>query len=78
MLFRSCGKYGHFANDCKVKQKINQLQINDKEKEELYNLLTNSECLIQWEAIYIGIQMQEKASSDKSSIASLQTSSFSF
>ena len=34
-----CGKYGHFANDCKVKQKINQLQINDKEKEELYNLL---------------------------------------
>jgi hypothetical protein len=34
-----CGKYGHYANDCKVKQKINQLQINDKEKEELYNLL---------------------------------------
>ena len=34
-----CGKYGHFANDCKVKQKINQLQINDKEKEELYKLL---------------------------------------
>jgi hypothetical protein len=34
-----CGKYGHFANDCKVKQKITQLQINDKEKEELYNLL---------------------------------------
>jgi hypothetical protein len=34
-----CGKYGHFANNCKVKQKINQLQINDKEKEELYNLL---------------------------------------
>jgi hypothetical protein len=34
-----CGKYGHFANDCKVKQKINQLQINDKEKEDLYNLL---------------------------------------
>ena len=29
-----CGKYGHFANDCKVKQKINQLHINDKEKEE--------------------------------------------
>ena len=34
-----CGKYGHFANDCKVKQKINQLQINNKEKEDLYNLL---------------------------------------
>ena len=34
-----CGKYDHFANECKVKQKINQLQINDKEKEELYNLL---------------------------------------
>jgi hypothetical protein len=34
-----CGKYGHFANNCKVKQKINQLQINDKEKEELHNLL---------------------------------------
>ena len=34
-----CGKYGHFANDCKVKQKINQLQINDKEKEDLYKLL---------------------------------------
>jgi hypothetical protein len=42
-----CNKYGHFANDCKVKQKINQLQINDKEKEDLYKLLelrnTNSE-----------------------------------
>ena len=34
-----CGKYGHFANNCKLKKKINQLQINDKEKEELYNLL---------------------------------------
>ena len=34
-----CGKYGHFANDCKVKQKINQLQINDKEKEDLYKIL---------------------------------------
>ena len=33
------GKYVHFANDCKVKQKLNQFQINDKEKEELYNLL---------------------------------------
>ena len=34
-----CGKYCHFANDCKVKQKINQLQINDKEKEDLYKFL---------------------------------------
>jgi hypothetical protein len=34
-----CDKYGHFANDCKVKQKINQLQINDKEKEDLYKIL---------------------------------------
>jgi hypothetical protein len=34
-----CGKYGHFANDCKVKQKINQLQINDKEKKDLYKFL---------------------------------------
>jgi hypothetical protein len=34
-----CNKYGHFANDCKVKQKINQLQINDKEKEDLYKIL---------------------------------------
>ena len=34
-----CDKYSHFANDCKVKQKINQLQINDKEKEDLYKLL---------------------------------------
>jgi hypothetical protein len=34
-----CKKYGHFANDCKVKQKINQLQINDKEKEDLYKIL---------------------------------------
>ena len=31
-----CQKYGHFANDCKVKQKINQLQINEKEREDLY------------------------------------------
>ena len=34
-----CNKYGNFANDCKVKQKINQLQINDKEKEDLYKLI---------------------------------------
>ena len=34
-----CNKYGHFANDCEVKQKINQLQINDKEKEDLYKIL---------------------------------------
>jgi hypothetical protein len=34
-----CDKYGHFANDCKIKQKINQLQINDKEKEDLYKIL---------------------------------------
>ena len=34
-----CNKYGHFANDYKVKQKINQLQINDKEKEDLYKIL---------------------------------------
>jgi hypothetical protein len=27
-----CTKYGHFANDCKVKQTINQLQIIDKKK----------------------------------------------
>ena len=33
-----CDKYAHFANDCKVKQKINQLQINDKEKENLYKI----------------------------------------
>jgi hypothetical protein len=42
-----CKKYGHFANNCKVKQKINQLQIDDKEKEDLYKILelrnTNSE-----------------------------------
>jgi hypothetical protein len=34
-----CGKYGHFAIDYKVKQKINQLQINEKEKEDLNKLL---------------------------------------
>jgi hypothetical protein len=34
-----CNKYGNFANGCKVKQKINQLQINDKEKEESYKFL---------------------------------------
>ena len=34
-----CKKDAHFANGCKVKQKINQLQINDKEKEDLYKIL---------------------------------------
>ena len=34
-----CDKYGHFANDCKIKQKINQLQINDKEKKPCIKFL---------------------------------------
>ena len=34
-----CEKYGHFVNNCKVKQKINQLQINVKEREDFYKIL---------------------------------------
>ena len=37
--FKCKKKYGHFTNDCKVKQKINQLQINDKEKDDLYKIV---------------------------------------
>jgi hypothetical protein len=34
-----CNKYGHFANNCQVKQKINQLITNNKEREDLYKIL---------------------------------------
>jgi hypothetical protein len=69
-----CGKYGHFANDCKVKQKKNQLQINDKEKEELYNLFelrnTDSENEISLDEI--------ESSSDEYSSSSSSTPEIKF
>jgi hypothetical protein len=69
-----CGKYGHFANDCKVKQKINQLQINDKETEELYNLIelrhTDSENEISLDEI--------ESSSDEYSSSSSSTPDIKF
>ncbi len=31
-------KRGHYARDCKVKSTINQLKIDDREKEHLYKI----------------------------------------
>ncbi|BBG93113.1 LRR and NB-ARC domains-containing disease resistance protein [Prunus dulcis] len=34
-----CQKYGHYANDCKVKDAIRQLKITDEEKDKLIKVL---------------------------------------
>ena len=40
----NCGKFGHFSKDCKqkpgkLKNKINMLDINDNDKEDLFQIL---------------------------------------
>ena len=34
-----CNKYGHFTNDCKIKNTIKQLKIRNKEQENLIRIL---------------------------------------
>ncbi|KAG5587048.1 hypothetical protein H5410_047482 [Solanum commersonii] len=38
-----CGRYGHYAKDCKVKEKIKNLDIDDNLKDSLYNIMLNSD-----------------------------------
>ena len=38
-----CGKIGHFANKCRVKKKINSLNIDEEMKDSLKKILLNSE-----------------------------------
>ncbi|XP_070002022.1 uncharacterized protein [Nicotiana sylvestris] len=37
-----CGRVGHYAKDCKVKDKIKDLDLDDSIKESLYKILLNS------------------------------------
>lgn len=37
-----CGRLGHYAKDCKVKDKIKQLDLDDHIKDSLYKILLNS------------------------------------
>ena len=37
-----CGKHGHYSKDCKVKSKINNLDISEKLKEEIKKLMIHS------------------------------------
>ena len=38
-----CGKVGHYKNNCKVKNKINELNINEELKNKLLSILSKSE-----------------------------------
>ncbi|KAG5615834.1 hypothetical protein H5410_015658 [Solanum commersonii] len=38
-----CGRYGHYAKDCRVKEKIKNLDIDDNMKDSLYKIMLNSD-----------------------------------
>ncbi|KAG5632682.1 hypothetical protein H5410_004399 [Solanum commersonii] len=38
-----CGRYGHYAKDCRVKEKIKSLGIEDNLKDSLYKIMLNSD-----------------------------------
>ncbi|KAG5609736.1 hypothetical protein H5410_021017 [Solanum commersonii] len=38
-----CGRFGHYATDCKVKEKIKNLDIDDSLKDSLYKIMLNSD-----------------------------------
>ncbi|KAG5582689.1 hypothetical protein H5410_053316, partial [Solanum commersonii] len=38
-----CGRYGHYAKDCRVKEKIKSLDIEDNLKDSLYKIMLNSD-----------------------------------
>ncbi|KAG5599574.1 hypothetical protein H5410_030944, partial [Solanum commersonii] len=38
-----CGRYGHYAKDCRVREKIKNLDIEDNLKDSLYKIMLNSD-----------------------------------
>ncbi|KAG5568028.1 hypothetical protein H5410_064956 [Solanum commersonii] len=40
--YHKCGRIGHYARDCKVKDKIKSLDLEDNIKDSLYKILLNS------------------------------------
>ncbi|KAG5589385.1 hypothetical protein H5410_039899 [Solanum commersonii] len=38
-----CGRYGHYAKDCRVKEKIKNLDIDDNLKDSLHKIMLNSD-----------------------------------
>ncbi|KAG5628556.1 hypothetical protein H5410_000273 [Solanum commersonii] len=38
-----CGRYGHYAKDCRVKEKIKSLHIEENLKDSLYKIMLNSD-----------------------------------
>ncbi|KAG5580731.1 hypothetical protein H5410_051358 [Solanum commersonii] len=38
-----CGRFGHYAKDCRVKEKIKSLDIEDNLKDSLYKIMLNSD-----------------------------------
>ncbi|XP_075099434.1 uncharacterized protein LOC142176212 [Nicotiana tabacum] len=40
--YYKCGRISHFAKDCKIKDKIKDLDLNDNIKDSLYKILLNS------------------------------------
>ncbi|KAG5592754.1 hypothetical protein H5410_043268 [Solanum commersonii] len=38
-----CGRYGHYAKDCRVKEKIKNLDIDDNLKDSLYKIMLKSD-----------------------------------
>ncbi|KAG5573016.1 hypothetical protein H5410_062782 [Solanum commersonii] len=39
-----CGRYGHYAKDCRVREKIKNLDIEDNLKDSLYKIMLNYDC----------------------------------
>ncbi|KAG5619543.1 hypothetical protein H5410_004761 [Solanum commersonii] len=41
--YHKCGRFGHYARDCKVKEKIKNLYIEENIKDSLYKITLNSD-----------------------------------
>ncbi|KAH0678270.1 hypothetical protein KY284_019355 [Solanum tuberosum] len=43
-----CGRFGHYAKDCRIKEKIKNLDIEDNLKDSLYKIMLNSDSGIEY------------------------------
>ncbi|KAH0776463.1 hypothetical protein KY290_007874 [Solanum tuberosum] len=41
--YHKCGRFGHYAKDCRVKEKIKCLDVDDNMKDSLYKIMLNSD-----------------------------------